>query len=268
MKRKLLRIIEIVLALVLVVSLTMVVRTERGYAQGASTYEDAAAMARAPQLSVRPTLVLHVKAEEGEGEAGPDPDPNLVLLAAMHIDDLSRINPDALGWIVIPDTGISYPLLQAEDNEYYLRHTWQRESSIVGAIFMDCRSSVDMTDFNTIIYGHNMRDKSMFGSLSDYLEQEHWRTHPSVYLVCGGTAYRYDIFAACEADVEGPVYQHLDKGEAEREAFIAECLELSEIDTGIVPTADDHILTLSTCTGRGYANRWAVQAVLAETYTG
>ena len=263
MKRKLLRIIEAVLAVVLVVSLAMVARTEIQYSKGAETYEKAFDVARPPKLTV-PAPAVRAEAEEEEA----DPDPNLVLLASMHIKDLRRINPDALGWIAIPDTGISYPLLQTGDNEYYLRHTWQDEYSIVGAIFMDSRCSEDMTDFNTIIYGHNMRDKSMFGSLSEYLEQEYWREHPSVYLVVGDTAYRYDIFAACEADVEGPVYQHLDKDETEREAFIAECLELSEIDTEIVPETDDHILTLSTCTGRGYANRWVVQAVLAESYTG
>ena len=265
MKRKLLTLLEIVLGIVLVVSLGMIARTELQYTKGAETYEEAFDMARPPKLTVTPAPLVRAEAQEEE-EA--DPDPNLVLLAAMHIEELGKINPDALGWIAIPDTVISYPLLQTDDNEYYLHHTWRGENSIVGAVFMDCRSSADMTDFNTIIYGHNMRDGSMFGTMSDYLEQEHWRAHPSVYLVCGGTAYRSDIFAACEADVEGPVYQHLDKDEHEREAFIAECLALSEIDTGIVPTADDHILTLSTCTGRGYSNRWAVQAVLAETYTG
>ena len=264
MKRKLLTLLEIVLAIVLVVSLTMVARTEMQYSKGAETYAEAFDVARPPKLAAPPVPSVRTEAQEEEA----DPDPNLVLLAAMHIDELSRINPDALGWIAIPGTVISYPLLQSEDNEYYLRHTWQDEYSIVGAIFMDSRCGADMTDFNTIIYGHNMRDKSMFGSMSEYLDPEYWREHPSVYLVCGGTAYRYDIFAACEADVEGPVYQHLDKDEQEREEFITECLELSEIDTGIVPMADDHILTLSTCTGRGYANRWAVQAVLAETYTG
>lgn len=267
MKRKLLRIVEIVLAVVLVVSLTMVARTELQYTKGAQTYEQAFDVARPPRLTVTPAPAARgeVKAEAEEEE--PEPDPNLVLLAAMKIDELRRSNSDVLGWVTIPDTVISYPVLQTQDNDYYLRHTWQKESGIVGSVFMDCRSSADMTDFNTIIYGHNMRDGSMFGTMSDYLEQEHWNAHPCVYLISGETAYRYDIFAAFEADVTGPVYQKLDMDMQEREAFIAECLELSSIDTGLVPTADDRILTLSTCTGRGYQNRWAVLAVLAESYT-
>ena len=263
MKQKLLRILEIVLGIVLVVSLAMIARTEIQYSKGAETYDKAFDTARPPKLTVTPP-----PAElEKETEEEPDPDPNLVLLAAIHMDELRQINPDVLGWVTIPNTIISYPVLQTDNNEYYLNHTWQRESSIVGAVFMECRSSAELTDFNTIIYGHNMRDKSMFGTMSDYLEQEHWKAHPSVYLLCGNGAYRYDIFAAFEADVEGPVYQKLNMDAEERGAFIAECLEMSEIDTGLVPTADDQILTLSTCTGRGYANRWAVLAVLAESYT-
>lgn len=271
MKRKLLRIIEIVLAVVLVVSLAMVARTELQYSKGAATYEEAFDAARPPKLTVTPAPAVReeVKMEtQAQPDAGtePEPDPNLVLLAAMKIDELRRTNSDVLGWITIPDTVISYPVLQAQDNDYYLKHTWQKESSIVGSVFMDCRSKAELTDFNTIIYGHNMRDGSMFGTMSDYLELEHWREHPSVYLVCGGVAYRYDIFAAYEASVTGPVYQFEERDEAGREAFIAECLRLSAIDTGIVPTADDTVLTLSTCTGRGYQNRWVVQAVQAESY--
>ena len=270
MNRKLLRVLEIVMAIVLVVSLAMVARTQIQYTKGAETYEEAFDAARPPKLIVTPAPAVREEmkenAEKEEAESEPDADPNLVLLAAMKIDELRQINSDVLGWITIPYTVISYPILQTQDNDYYLKHTWQKESGIVGSVFMDCRSSAELTDFNTIIYGHNMRDGSMFGTMSDYLEQEHWREHPSVYLICGEVAYRYDIFAAFEASVTGPVYQFAELDVEEREAFIAECLALSKIDTGIVPTADDSILTLSTCTGRGYQNRWVVQAVQAEVY--
>ena len=276
MNRKLLRGLEIVLAAVLVVSLVMVVHTQREYAKGASTYEEAAAVAKLPKLAATPFPAVRepAKAEATEDEEAEreeetvDPDPNLVLMAEVDLDELRQVNSDVLGWITIPDTVVSYPLLQGTDNDFYLRHTWQKAASAVGSIFMEYRSNPELTDFNTVIYGHRMRDRSMFGSLGDYRDQEHWRTHPSIYLACAEGAYRYDIFAVYEASVTGAVYKFSDWDAGEREAFISSCLEQSLIETDIVPTADDRILTLSTCTGNGYATRWVVQAVLAESYAG
>ena len=266
MKRKLLGGLKIVLAAVLVVSMVMIVRTQTEYAQGESAYEEAAVVAKLPKLTAIP---IPEKQENGDSEEGTAvSDPNLALLAGINFDELRQENPDVLGWISIPETVLSYPLLQGEDNDFYLNHTWQKNSGIVGAVFMDCRSNAEMADFNTIIYGHRMRDGSMFASLKYYQDQEHWRTHPSVYLACAEGVYRYDIFSAYEASVLGPVYDVNARDTDWREAFILSCRKRSVIETNIVPTADDQILTLSTCTGRGYSTRWVVQAVLEEFYAG
>lgn len=265
MKRKLIRGLELVLAGVLAVSLVMIFRTQTEYAQGESSYEEAAVVAELPKLTAVP---VPVKQEDGRSEDGAVSDPNLALLAKVDLDGLRQKNPDVLGWISIPETELSYPVLQGEDNDFYLKHTWLKSSSIVGAVFMDCRSDAELADFNTIIYGHRMRDGSMFASLKYYKDQEHWRTHPSIYLADAGGVYRYDIFSAYEADVLGPVYDVNAREADERQAFIDSCLELSVIETNVAPTADDRLLTLSTCTGRGYSTRWVVQAVLAESYAG
>lgn len=258
MNRKLLRFLELVLAAVLVVSLVMVVHTQMEYAQGASIYDEAAAVAKLPQLSAIPISVAR-----GDGVVS---DPNLLLLADLDLDELWQKNPDVIGWVSIPETELSYPLLQGEDNDFYLKHTWRKGSSSLGSVFMEYRCSADLTDFNTIIYGHRTNNRSMFGSLKDFRNQDHWSTHPSIYLAWAEGVYRYDIFAAYEASVTGPVYDFEKRDLEGREEFIASSLELSLIDTGIVPTVDDHILTLSTCTGKGYQNRWVVQGVLTETY--
>lgn len=261
MNRKLiLRILEIVLAIVLVVSLAMNIRTRIEYAQSASAYAEAATMAELPKLAAIPARL-------GEkNEAAPDP--NLALMAEINLDELRQRNSDVLGWISIPETILSYPLLQGTDNDFYLTHSWKKNSSINGAVFLDFRSNAELTDFNTIVYGHRMLDGSMFDSLRSYEDQEHWRTHPSVYLACAEGVYRYDIFAAYEAkaDITGPIYGLTYLDDSDREAFIDSCLAQSLIDSGIVPTAGDQILTLSTCADRGYATRWVVQAVLTEFY--
>lgn len=263
MKRKVLRIIEAGLAVVLLVSLVMVIRTRMEYAQSASSYEEAATMARLPKF-----VPVSSEKHREDKEANVS-DPNLSLLAEIDLEELQRTNSDVVGWITIPDTVLSYPLLKGTDNNYYLKHSWKKNGSINGAIFFDFRSNPDLTDFNTIIYGHRMRDGSMFDSLRAYEAQAHWEAHPSVYLLSGGGAYRYDIFAAYEAkaDINGPLYSLSYQGADEQEAFIDSCLEQSLIESGIVPTLGNRILTLSTCADRGYATRWVVQAVLAEVYT-
>lgn len=82
---------------------------------------------------------------------------------------------------MIPDTRISYPLVQGEDNQYYLNHTWKKWSSVVGAIFLECGNSRDLSNFNTIVYGHRMNDGSMFASLKNYRGKATGRLTPGVY---------------------------------------------------------------------------------------
>ena len=118
------------------------------------------------------------------------------------------------------------------------------------------------SDFNTIIYGHRMNNGSMFASLKNYKKQSYWAAHPCVYITDDSGSHKYEIFAAYEVSTAGTTYQIGFSGDQSKQAFIDYCLGQSVIDTGIVPTVYDQILTLSTCTGNGHATRWVVQAVL------
>jgi sortase B len=169
-----------------------------------------------------------------------------------------------LGWIYIPDTKVNYPVLQSSDNQYYLEHTWQKEASTTGSIFLDYQSSRDLSDFNTLIYGHRMANGSMFRTLANYTTQSYWEEHPAVYFVDAAGCRRYDVFAAYEVSVVGVSYEIGFADDTAKQSFIDQCLARSGIATGIQPTVNDRILTLSTCTGRGYATRWVVQAVYHE----
>ena len=178
---------------------------------------------------------------------------------------LRQTNPDVLGWITIPDTVISYPLMKAADNQEYLYQTWDGKYSKYGSIFLECRNSHDLSDFNTLIYGHNMLTDDMFGTLLDYGQQSHFESHPSIYVVTDAGVRRYDVFSAYEAQVISDTYRLIFEDNARKEAALELYTGASVLDTGIVPEADDVILTLSTCTGRGTADlRFVVQAVLAE----
>jgi len=192
-------------------------------------------------------------------------DPNLQLMAAIDLEALRAVNPDVLGWIHIPDTVISYPLMAGDDNEEYLNRTWDRKSSKFGSIFLEGRSSRDLSDFNTIIYGHNMRTDDMFGTLLRYAEQSYAENHPAVYIATDEGVRRYDIFAAYEAEVRSDTYRLIFEDDARKQQGIDLYTESSVIESGIIPTTQDQILTLSTCTGRGTDDlRFVVQAVLGE----
>lgn len=252
---KLRRALQILLALALIVGLGVVGWHQLDYIRGESDYHEASQTAAVPPLEVVPL--------PEEGEQAP-PDPNFDLLADVDLDSLRETNEDVRGWIVIPDTALSYPVVQCGDNRYYLNHTWKGKRNSAGAIFLEWQVSGDFDDFSTLIYGHRMRNETMFGTLREYKDIEYWRQHPSVYLVHDGGIGRYDIYAAFEAGVRSQVYRLAFPKREDKEEFIAYGLENSAIDTGLAPSADSRIITLSTCTGRGHATRWVVQAVLTE----
>lgn len=188
-------------------------------------------------------------------------DPNIVSLQNIDLEALREVNPDVLGWIVIPDTQLEYPLMKGLDNQYYLEHAWDKTYNVGGSIFLEKSNSEDLSDYHTLIYGHRMRDGSMFGSLRDYASVEYWQEHPYVYIRDDNGVHRYEIFSAYEANTGSRTYQVGFAGEESIQAFLEHCVSSSVIDTGIVPEKEEKILTLSTCTSVGHKNvRWVVQA--------
>lgn len=268
----------LVLLLVFLVSGTKVLLELLDYRRGEESYGEAERLANLPDLSLLPTPAPVPSAKPsgpapmpmaGESPA-PDPtptpytDPYAAALSAMDFAALREVNGEVIGWLVIPGTQVSYPLLQGEDNSYYLTRTWKGEKSAVGAIFLEHTNSADLSDFHTIVYGHNMKNGSMFGALQNYRDRDFLAAHPSVYLTVDGGSFRYDIFAVYEASVDSSTYQIGFSGEESRQAFLDDCLSRSGLSTEVTPHTYDRILTLSTCTpASSKDSRWVVQAVWA-----
>ena len=196
-------------------------------------------------------------------ESPAEVDPFAEELAQTDLAALRAVNPDVAGWIAIPDTPVSYPLMQGEDNEYYLNHTWDRKASSAGSIFLDRSAGATPDHFNTIVYGHRMINNSMFGSLKYYEDADYWKAHPYVYILDNAGVHRYEIFSVYEASVKSYTYQIGFADDTAKETFLQKCIGWSVVETGVTPTICDRILTLSTCTGKGYDTRWVVQARLA-----
>lgn len=249
------------LALIFLVSGAMVIRQQLQYQQIASDSAEAARIAGLPErMDLRPKSEAPIQISAPEN-LHPLPE-EAAALATVDLAALKEVNGDVLGWISIPGTELSYPLLQSGDNQYYLRRSWRGYSNDGGAIFMESTNQPDLSDFHTIIYGHRMLNDTMFGTLKYFRQPDFWKEHPCIYIVTADGLYEYDIFSAYEAGVRSLLYR-LDLVESNLQGeFLQFCQSSSTIDTGVIPTEGDQILTLSTCTGSGHAKRWVVQAVL------
>lgn len=182
----------------------------------------------------------------------------------LEIDftELANINSDVAGWIymeALPD--ISYPIVQGEDNDFYLHHTYKKESVFAGSIFVDSKNTKDFSDQNTIVYGHNMKNGSMFGTLKKYMETDTNSKSPYFWIITKDEAYKYKIFAVYTASVDGDTYTLIKGPGKETIQYGQSMQEKSEVDMGqhtFIET--DKIVTLSTCTGDS-ATRFVVQGV-------
>lgn len=172
-------------------------------------------------------------------------------------DELLAQNGDVKGWLSISNTNVNNPVYQTSDNDYYLNHNMLKEKSKYGALFFDYRDTVsaDTVSQNLTIYGHNMRDKSMFGTLSNYRQLAFYKQNPTIRLKTLYDEAEYVIFAvmitnASAKDDNGYIYNYTLPYFETSEAFmewIEEAKKKSLIKTDISVGEDDQILTLSTC---------------------
>lgn len=167
---------------------------------------------------------------------------------------LLQINPDLRGWISIPGTVLSLPVVQGSDNSYYLGHDFYGNEDRHGTIFVDCEGDLENGVFNTVIYGHHMRDGSMFGILREYRNEAFYKEHPSFFITLPMEEREYEILAVVRNDIfEGnqEEFQYYDyKQIADEEAFIAYCQALKKnarYETGVEAEIGDELVTLCTC---------------------
>ena len=213
--------------------------------------------AEALQIALSQT---EAKAPASETPAKLPDDPISLELLAMDMEALQAENKDVIGWIYVPDSKINYPLLQAEDNSFYLNHSWKQSPNAAGAIFMDCKNRADFSQFNTIIYGHNIMAGDMFASLHSYRNPDYLQRHPSVYIRSGNSVLRFDVYAAQLAGARSIVYGLNIESEQNKEAF----LNYVQASNSLEAHTEDSFLTLSTCADGNNKKRMVVIAVLNE----
>lgn len=200
--------------------------------------------------------------EEADGAAASNVDLNRTLV--IDFDSLKKKNPQILAWVDIPGTGISYPVVQAQDNEFYISHGINGQKSSSGAVFMDYRNKPDLSDANTILFGHNMRNGSMFAGLRQFKFQSYRNSRPYVDLYFPDGRVRFEIYSCYEESASGENFPTLFTGESDRNAFLSAAAARSLYKTDVVPEESVHTLMLATCTGKGYSHRLVVHAAQIE----
>lgn len=163
------------------------------------------------------------------------------------LEPIQQFNDEVVGWISIPDTTVDYPVVQGSDNEYYLNHNINGESTICGSIFLDYRNNLESGGENYVLYGHRMKDDSMFGNLAKFLQEDFYKCHQTFTLITEKTTYTCEIFAVYQTTTAFYYNQPQFSGTDEYMSFIESCRSRSMYTTNIEITADDSILTLSTC---------------------
>lgn len=168
---------------------------------------------------------------------------------SVDFSKLKEINSDIVGYVEVPNTNIAYPVVQTTNNEYYLRYNLKKEYNNAGWIFMDYRNKIDGTDKNTIIYGHNMRDGSMFGSLKNILTPDWYNNEENKYvsLTTELGNMKYEVFSVYQIEKEDYYIQTSFNDNTEYESFINTITARSVKNFNVLVTVDDSILTLSTC---------------------
>lgn len=177
-------------------------------------------------------------------------------------------NPDVYAWIRIADTKIDYPMLQSqEDTEdgYYLTHDIERDSNIYGAVYTEKANAKDFSSPNTIVYGHNMIDDSMFGTLGDFLDPAYFAKHDKIFIFTPEEKYIYQIVAAYEYPADHILSSFDFTTEAETKAYLEQIPTFVQNTNGNLRVdikLKAPLLTLSTCTPDDAGMRCLVQAVL------
>ena len=185
----------------------------------------------------------------------------------VDFDELLRINPDTIGWIrFYPEPSIiSYPIVQGEDNEEYLHKTFSANENTLGAIFLNVDNSSDFSDKNSIVYGHRMKDGSMFRHLQDYEDKSFWQENPYFYIyTLDGRMITYHIYSVGQVEDTSDTYLTSFGSDEEYQAFLDMTKQTALYDTGVEVTTEDTIVTLSTCTSASDNHRFVVRGVKEE----
>ena len=254
---KLEKVIIVIASLAALTAAFMIFKTARDYKAASDEYDSLRQYA-SEEVSTTDTAekvsdIKPIELEEAEERKELKSNENREDFPEMEVDfkALREKNPDTVGWLYVGSCGISYPIVQGEDNDYYMNHTFEGTVNSSGTIIMDYRDDKYLKDWNTFIYGHNMKNGSMFGSLKKLLKDETlYDSDPYIYVYLPGYIYRYKIFSYYKDKPDSKMYWTADTLQEYRQ-YIRDALSLSVRDLGVETSEENNMVTLVTCSGSG-----------------
>ena len=182
----------------------------------------------------------------GEPDPTEEPIPEETVPISVDFDYLTDNNPDVVGWLYSENTPINLPLAQAKDNDYYLRRMLDGSWNAAGTLFLDYRNAGNFSDGNTVIYGHNMKDKSMFAELLNYKDQTYFEEHPIMWLLTPEGNYQVELVAGYVTSASARIYS-IGLPEEDLFALVEKAVSQSTFISDFQLSRTDRFVTLSTC---------------------
>jgi len=199
--------------------------------------------------------------EEAAGEEAPTNRKVSVPDIGISFELLKTVSADAVAWLYCPDTLIDYPVMKADDYAYYLSHLPDGTPNANGSLFVDFNNTPDFSDSLTIIYGHNMKSKMMFGSLAQYKSQEYYDEHPCMYLYTQEANYRIELLYGCVIGA-GQWRERSFMYKENAGALLAYAAHNTTFDSRAAYLKGDRIVAMSTCSYEFEDARYVVVGIL------
>ena len=185
-------------------------------------------------------------------------------LIQKDFSQLLAVNEDAVGWITLEGTPIDYPIVQGDDNAFYLDHLFSGSGGFAGTLFIDADNMSDFSDKNTVIFGHHLKNGSMFAALSNYRDQKYYDEHPVLYLYTSTGDYEIQVFAGYARDASA-IPHDFDAPE-DFAAYIDQAVALSDFTSEVEIGSGDRIISLVTCSYVTDNARFVVHGKLVPLY--
>lgn len=249
-KNSVLRLAAIFFALIFAVSLFMLLKTQKEYKTGKSTYEDLAGNAV--------SLVSSTSGGNEDTKSGGESVDLSVSPISVDFSAVQKINKDVIGWIYCPNTPINYPIVKTEDYkdyDYYLTHLIDGTKNKAGTVFIDMRNRNMFEDINTLLYGHSMKNGTMFAYILRYTNQEFYEKHPYIWIYTPDTTYRISVIAGYYANPDSKSYNILSDS-ATLNSYLSSAVASSGFKTKADIGSVQKIVQLSTCSYRNSEERF------------
>ena len=237
MNRKVRAVLIIVLCIIFFSSLAFLLQIIMGYRMTDKLYEESASKFTAET------------GKEGSSEdTGKDSKEDTEgVPITVDFAALQSVNSDVVGWIYCEGTAVNYPVLQGEDNDFYLSHTYDRAANRAGSIFVEALNTPGFADSNTIIYGHHMKNGSMFATLRNWADQDYYEEHPVLWLLTPEQNYQVKLFSGYTTPATSNTYTIFQGPCQELNDYLQMAHASSDFSADVETDPNGRYVLLSTC---------------------